>query len=497
MHLGDGAQAARLPLVQLVPGKAPAPPAGGFSGVVHPALGAQAQNVLHLVDGPAGDGLRCGVDQLPVHLTTVGLQIDLCQCTLPIGSLGEPAQRGVVVVGAGVDDLVATQVVRQEDVLGIVQEGQLQHGHAGQAGVGQQLAQAVGLKPQVLGHQRQLAQRLFQGVEERHARAGRPFALACRGAGGRDSPVGVETAEVVDAHDVGQGQAAFDARDPPGVALFGVLGPAVQRVAPALAIHGEVVGRDAGHVRGPEILAQVEELGIGPGVGAVQRHEDGHVTHDADVVGVGVGADGLPLLLGHPLHEAPEQVVVAVVLADVLQGGRLALGVVGRPFLPGLALVEAVQHHEQGVVVQPGTLALAEVVELGAQRLMGVTQEGAGSLRQRAQAETLDTREVDAAFARGRARLAVDRVVFLEVGRQPALRGQAPQVHQHGVEGHAGRAHVRRIAAARRHQRQDLPQVLLGVLQPVDEVIGAGSEVSRTGVLDGERLFRADGLGIR
>ena len=400
-------------------------------------------------------------------------------------------------MGAGVDDLVATQVVRQEDVLGIVQEGQLQHGHAGQAGVSQQLAQAVGLKPQVLGHQRQLAQRLFQGVEERHAWAGRPFALACRGAGGRNGPVGIEAAEVVDAHDVGQGQAALDARDPPGVALLGVLGPAVQRVAPALAVHGEVVGRNAGHVRGPEILAQVEELGIGPGVGAVQCHEDGHVAHDADVVGIGVGANGLPLLLGHPLHEAPEQVVVTVFLADALQRSGLALGVLCRPLLPGLALVEAVQHHEQGVVVQPGAFALAEVIELGTHRFMGVAQEGAGRLGQRTQAETLDTREVDPAVTRGRARLAIDRIVFLEIGRQPALRGQAPQVHQHGVEGHAGRAHVRRIAAARRHQRQDLPQVLLGVLQPVDEVIGAGSEISRTGVLDGERLLGADGLGIR
>ena len=131
-----------------------------------------------------------------------------------------PAADRVAVVRAGVDDLVDRVVLRDVDgVLLARGEAELQHGHARQA---QRLAQPRhrrGDHAEVLGDQRQLAQRLARGVERRAARAALPRALQRELGVRRHRPVGHEAAEVVDPRQVEELEDALEARDPPRVAL--------------------------------------------------------------------------------------------------------------------------------------------------------------------------------------------------------------------------------------------------------------------------------------
>ena len=87
---------------------------------------------------------------------------------------------------------------------------------------------------------------------------------------------------MIEANGVVEGQAAADAGDPPVEAALAQHAPLVERVAPALAGRGEVVGRDAGDADRAALLVKLEDLGVGPDVGAVVVDEDGDVAEDAD-----------------------------------------------------------------------------------------------------------------------------------------------------------------------------------------------------------------------
>src|SRR5699024_1990314 len=114
------------------------------------------------------------------------------------GGVLPPVGQGGVVVGAGIDHAVLGVVVGQILVVP-AGEGELQHLHAGEAAVRQQLPDAVAQVAQVLGDDGQFAQGVLQRAEQLHAGAVLPLAGLGRGAVRRDGPVGVEAAEVVDA----------------------------------------------------------------------------------------------------------------------------------------------------------------------------------------------------------------------------------------------------------------------------------------------------------
>ena len=57
-------------------------------------------------------------------------------------------------------------------------------------------------------------------------------------------------------------------------------GPVVERVAPELAGGAEVVGRHAGDGQRPAVVVELEQLLVGPDVGAVEGDEDRHVADD-------------------------------------------------------------------------------------------------------------------------------------------------------------------------------------------------------------------------
>ena len=90
----------------------------------------------------------------------------------------------------------------------------------------------------------------------------RPPASARRGrVPRRDRPVRDEAAEVVDAREVDELEDAPEALDPPVVAGRAVHRPVVERVAPALAVRAQRVGRRAGDLAAREELRPALDVG--------------------------------------------------------------------------------------------------------------------------------------------------------------------------------------------------------------------------------------------
>ena len=98
----------------------------------------------------------------------------------------------------------------------------------------------------------------------------------------------IEASEVIDANHVVQFKAVPQAGDPPLIARFPVLFPAVERIAPELASGRKTIRRNTCHSGGNVVLIQLEHLRIRPCIGGIQCHIDGDITDDADALFVGV-----------------------------------------------------------------------------------------------------------------------------------------------------------------------------------------------------------------
>jgi len=170
---------------------------------------------------------------------------------------------------------------------------------------------------------------------------------------GGDGPVGLKAAEVVEAHHVIEGEGAADARDPPVEAALAELAPAVERVAPALAGGGEIIGRDAGDAEHVAVFVKLEEFGMGPDVGGVVVDEDGDVAEDADVALAAVGAKGAPLLVEEELDDLLDGEFAGVVVERSGESVMLALGVLDGPLMPTGVVEAAAEDIEHGVVGEP------------------------------------------------------------------------------------------------------------------------------------------------
>ena len=225
------------------------------------------------------------------------------QLTPVLGQVGPPPGHRVVVVGAGVDDLVVLEVGQ---VVGVVLVGrlepELQHGHPRQAQLLAQVDDGLVDVAEVLREQRQRAQRLVGRVE--HPTSGALFPPATQGGlvAGRDGPVGREPPEVVQPDEVEQPEGPAQPLDPPRVAVVAQDVPAVERVAPQLAGRGIRIRRAARHAVG------AEELRPGPLVGAVGRDVDGDVAEDPDPAVPRVPAKRRPLAVEpHLVGEVPAE----------------------------------------------------------------------------------------------------------------------------------------------------------------------------------------------
>jgi hypothetical protein len=290
------------------------------------------------------------------------------------------------------------------------------------------------------------------------------------GLGGRDLPV---------AGSRGSGRCARcrpapacgAARDPPGVAVAAWRIPAVQRVAPALAGGAEVVRRHAGHHRRLAVRRRGGRGRAAPRRRRCRGRRRSALADDLHALRLRMSAQRSPLAREAPLAELPEGDGVGMPGTCCGHRCRLALHQFRRPGRPAGPAGGVALRHEQGVVVQPVRLRGTEGGQFGPVDSGGAAGEAARRFGQPAHAPGHHGREVDAARV-GRRRAGQ------RVGRQPAALLQLGQVDQQHVAGEGRTAHVGRVARADAAQRQHLPEVLAGALEPVDEVVGGRAQVA-------------------
>ena len=371
---------------------------------------------------------------------------------------GRPAGGSVVVVGAGVDDAVRREVVRQERMRGRAAEGELQHLHAGKAaGLAQRLH--VGRDDaEVLGDQRQRAQRIARGLEQRGAGGFDPAAIDGGRAGCRNLPAGGKAAKVIDPHQVGAGQFMPQPRDPPGKAVALHRLPVVQRIAPALAGGREVVGRHAGHDDRLARCIEPEQRLVCPAVGRVMGDEDRQVADQPHTARGGVLPQGLPLSLEAPLHKALELDLAGQCNAGGGQCRLVAACMTVGPLRPaGDAArgVVRIERHKECVIIEPVRVRVAERGQIGTVGGAGAQREAGAGLAQTAHAPRNHAREIHAVGAQASG-------LGQRAAVEPAALGQRFERDQQRRSGKGRGTRIRRVAGADRHERQHLPQILAG-----------------------------------
>jgi len=272
---------------------------------------------------------------------------------------------------ARVADRVLVEVA---DVNVLVYDVELQHVHAGDA---MTLAQGIHLRrydAEVLGDDRQFSESLLHGVEYRVAGTRFPGAGAGGTGFGGHGPVGLEAAEMIDAHEVGELGRGAQPLDPPAIAGLPVILPVIQWVAPELPVFAEIVGRYTSDVAGSTFLVELQHVAIGPCIGAVEGNVDRHVAEKTDAFFPGVVPQSLPLVVEQALDDLDP--------LDFESGGPLELAkcvaapvaVFRRPLRPGALIETRFQDPEQGIVVQPLAVVLRqeaaiECLEVGTRRL--------------------------------------------------------------------------------------------------------------------------------
>ena len=264
-----------------------------------------------------------------------------------------PSHRCVVIVRACVRHHFARIIVGPErGRLRIRAECELQHAHAREAEL---MAQRLHLRrdhAQVFGDDGKLAQSAFQRFEKLRARTLGPAAVDRGGFSRRHFPKSFKASEVIQPHHVHHPECRAQPFDPPFVSggLHAI--PAVDRIPPKLAVRAEVIGRNTGHLGGPAIGIQLEQIAVRPYVGAIVRHVDWNVAHHLNAARVTIILQFIPLAMELPLPEFLDLDFLRVRLGD-------------GPCGPGLLAVGLFERHEAGEIVQPAALTLTEILELG------------------------------------------------------------------------------------------------------------------------------------
>jgi hypothetical protein len=374
-------------------------------------------------------------------------------------------------VRAGVGDAAPRVVVRQERVRRVAVEGELQDLHARQLELVAQRLDVRRDRAEVLGDDRQVAERVARRLQERGAGSG-PVAALDGGLRARgDLPVALHADEVIDAQHVDLREHHAQALDPPLVAARRHHVPAVQRVAPELPGRAEVVGRHARDDRRLALRVEEEEIGVGPHVGAVVGDEDRDVADDADAALVCVAAQSRPLAEERHLTELVFEDGARELRPRRRQRVRVAGDQLRGPGAPRRELVLLLERHEEREVLEPGPLRGAEGAEVGLERRARTRGETLGGARE----QRLPVRDhravVDVVVGERRV------VTQLVCGEEPVLDEQI-EADQQRIAGERGEALVGRVAVARRPEWEHLPERLPGAHQEVDEALRLGAEIA-------------------
>ena len=374
-------------------------------------------------------------------------------------------------MGAGIHHAVLDVVVGQ--ILAVpAAEGELQHLHAREGAVGQQLSHAGEQFTQILGNDGQLAKGSFQRIEQLHAGAILPLAGAGGGAVRRDGPIGIEAAEVVDAQQVVDAQCVAHPAHPPRVAGLFVVVPVVQRVAPQLTVCREVIRRAARHTGKAAVGVQLKQRAAHPCIHRVGRDVDGDVAQDLHVLFVGVGLHRLPLGRKLILHKLPETDLFLVFGGKGGKGLPVAQTVGLVPLHPVLHAVGCLQGHVQGVVVQPllvgkgkGIIIIREVICTAMQPCALLAPCGVGG------AQNLKAAHIQGAVVHLFGVRAPFFGLELGGGEQPFFL-QGVKVDEIGVARKGRAALIGAVAVSGGAQGQDLPDLLARLCQKIHELEG-------------------------
>src|SRR5664279_1649065 len=158
---------------------------------------------------------------------------------------------------------------------------------------------------------------------------------------------------MVEAHRVREPEIEADPLDPPVVSLVGEDVPAVEGMAPELAIRAEVVRRNARNRSGPPVLPEGEQPAVRPDVGAVPRDVDGHVPEDRDAARVRGGLDPLPLPEEEELSVGVEGDLLFELGPRRAEGSLLATREGWIPLDPGPRLVLLAKGGEKRPIREP------------------------------------------------------------------------------------------------------------------------------------------------
>ena len=395
----------------------------------------------------------------------MNIAADLSLCGL--GQACVPAGQRFIIVGTGVDHAVAA-VVLGPVIIGISNVGgvhsELQDLHVGIAAVLHQLADALGHEAEILRNDGHIAQAGVDGVEQVHAGTLLPVAVLGTALVGRDGEVLVKATEMVDADHIIQLEGMPHTGDPPLIAGGLVEIPAVQGIAPDLAVLGKGIGGAACDGGGLIVLIQLEQLGMGPDIGTVGRNVDGDIAHDLDVLVVGILFKPCPLLVKLELDVFLELYVKIQLPVVIVQGKAPVHPDILGPLPEGHFLEEGFQGHEQGIVIEPPVVVIAEGPEL---RIMA---DVAALIRLMQQGKAVFMELVEVHL--GSVVAKVHSIAFFL--SQNTFRNEGIQGDQIGIAGKSGIGLVWgivRAAVGGRTQRQDLPIALTGCGQPVHKII--------------------------
>ena len=117
-------------------------------------------------------------------------------------------------------------------------------------------------------------------VEQSHTRCILPAAVDGGLFAVGNCPVAGKAPEVVDAHQVEQDQARADPVTPPAEIIVDHRLPVEERIAPKLTGLAEIIGRYTTYCDGFFLFVELEQSGVGPGIGTVHRYIDRNISYN-------------------------------------------------------------------------------------------------------------------------------------------------------------------------------------------------------------------------
>ena len=256
---------------------------------------------------------------------------------------------------------------------------------------------------------------------------------------------------------------AVDAAYPPAVAVgfHGV--PVVEWIAPELAVLGEVIGRNAGDLCGDVVLVELEEARLAPHIGGVQRDIYGDIADEAHPGLARIAAQGVPLLEKEVLDEHMESYLVAQQLRVFRNGlGLVQTDVFLRPLRPAEHTEVRLEGHIERAVFEPAVFT-AEALKLRGElfraALIGKAQDAVAVFEDAAIVHML------------RVAAPVDALKLAAL-EEPVLYEKV-EVDIIGVSGEGGEGLIGAVPIARGTKREELPVLLPGGLEKINEFISA------------------------